>query len=183
VVLGLGGPVEASSLPAGDELVTCQPAREASATMIRVEGEIFIQRPVDEVFDFVADERNEPRYNSRMRRVEQLTTGAIGVGTRFRAEMVSMGRPAEMIIEFTGYERPRRLLSATRMAFMELRGGLTFDPVGDGTLLGWSWELQPHGLLELLRPLVARIGRRQEQRVWTGLKRFFEEGKAVEVSA
>jgi hypothetical protein len=34
--------------------------------MARVEGEIIIQRPAEDVFDFVADERNEPRYNSRM---------------------------------------------------------------------------------------------------------------------
>ena len=34
--------------------------------MARVEGEIVINRPVEEVFDFVADERNEPRYNPRM---------------------------------------------------------------------------------------------------------------------
>jgi hypothetical protein len=152
------------------------------STKGRVEGEILIQRPVEEVFDFVADERNEPRYNPHMRRVEQLTPGAIGVGTRFRAEMVSMGRPIEMIIEFTGYERPRRLLSATRMASMDLRGGLCFDPVAGGTLLRWSWELRPHGLLGLARPMVARIGRRQEQRIWIGLKRLLE-GKAAEVSA
>jgi hypothetical protein len=31
--------------------------------MARIEGEIAINRPVDEVFDLVADERNEPRYN------------------------------------------------------------------------------------------------------------------------
>jgi hypothetical protein len=31
-----------------------------------IEGEIIMQRPVEEVFDFVADERNEPRYNRRM---------------------------------------------------------------------------------------------------------------------
>ena len=32
-----------------------------------------IARPVEEVFDFVADERNEPRYNPRMLRAEKLT--------------------------------------------------------------------------------------------------------------
>jgi hypothetical protein len=55
--------------------------------MAHVEGEILIGRPVAEVFDFVADERNEPRYNPRMLRAEKLSTGPIGVGTRFRAEM------------------------------------------------------------------------------------------------
>jgi hypothetical protein len=36
---------------------------------------------------------------------EKTSTGPIGLGTRFRAEMRSMGRPIEMTIEFTGYKR------------------------------------------------------------------------------
>ena len=32
----------------------------------RINGEIIIERPADAVFDFCADERNEPRYNPRM---------------------------------------------------------------------------------------------------------------------
>jgi uncharacterized membrane protein len=151
--------------------------------MVRVEGEIVINRPVDEVFDFVADERNEPRYNPRMRRADQITEGPIGAGTRFRAQTVSMGRPVDMVIEFTGYQRPRRLSESVHMASMELQGGLTFDPVPDGTRMRWSWELQPRGILKLMSPLVARMGRRQEQRIWTGLKRFLEEQKTPPVSA
>jgi hypothetical protein len=55
--------------------------------MTRVEGEIIIHRPVEEVFDFVADERNEPRYNPRMLDVQLICDAPIGVGTRFRAEL------------------------------------------------------------------------------------------------
>ena len=66
--------------------------------MVRIEGEIVIDRPVEEVFDFVADERNEPRFNPQMRRAEKISDGPIGRGTRFRAEMVSMGRPVQMDI-------------------------------------------------------------------------------------
>ena len=29
--------------------------------MVRIEGDIIIERPPEEVFDLVADERNEPR--------------------------------------------------------------------------------------------------------------------------
>lgn len=35
--------------------------------MPRIEREIVINRPVDEVFDFMADGRNEPQYNPHMR--------------------------------------------------------------------------------------------------------------------
>lgn len=55
--------------------------------MAHIEGDIVIDRTVDEVFDFVADERNEPRYNRRMIRVEKLSAGPIGLGMRFSAEM------------------------------------------------------------------------------------------------
>jgi hypothetical protein len=65
--------------------------------MVRIEGEILINRPTEEVFDFVADERNEPRYNPKMRLAQRISEGPIGVGTRFRAEIVSMGRTIGMV--------------------------------------------------------------------------------------
>ena len=74
--------------------------------MVRISGEIVINRPADVVFDFVVDERNEPRYNPHMRRAEQLTDGPIGVGTRFRAEIRSPGRTVPMVTELTAYQRP-----------------------------------------------------------------------------
>lgn len=46
--------------------------------MARVQGEIVIERPVEVVFDCVADQRNEPTYNPRMLRSEKLTDGPGG---------------------------------------------------------------------------------------------------------
>jgi Polyketide cyclase / dehydrase and lipid transport len=57
-----------------------------------VTGRIEIARPVEEVFDFVADERNEPRYSEEMLGCEKVTSGQVGVGTRYAAEMKAMGR-------------------------------------------------------------------------------------------
>ena len=48
----------------------------------RIAGDIVIERPVEEVFDFVADERNEPRFNPRILRAEKISPGPIGFGTR-----------------------------------------------------------------------------------------------------
>jgi len=49
--------------------------------MTFIEGEIIIARPAAQVFDFAADQRNEPRYNPRMVRAEKLTGGPVGKGT------------------------------------------------------------------------------------------------------
>jgi uncharacterized protein YndB with AHSA1/START domain len=146
--------------------------------MAHINGEILINRPVEEVFDFVADERNEPRYNPRMLRAEKLSPGPVGLGSRFRAEMRTRPRPMEMTTEFTGYERPRRLASTTRMSRMDIRGTLSFDPVPGGTRMRWSWELEPHGLLKLMTPLASPIGARGERAIWTSLKRLLEAQEA-----
>jgi hypothetical protein len=146
--------------------------------MARIEGEIMINRPVEEVFDFVADERNEPRYNPRMVRAEMLSPGPVGLGSRFRAEMRTRPRPMEMTTELTGYERPQRLASTTRLSRMAIRGTLGFDPVSGGTRMRWSWDLAPHGLLKLMSPLVTRIGARGELAIWTSLKQFLEAREA-----
>lgn len=128
--------------------------------MARVEGELVIDRGVDEVFDFVADERNEPRYNPRMLRVEQASPGPIGVGTVWRAETATTGRTAEMTIEVTAYDPPRLLASTTRLSSMDIQGALTFEPLAGGTRMRWSCDLEPRGALRLVTPLIARMGRR-----------------------
>jgi len=50
-------------------------APDQDPSVVPIEGEIIIERPVEEVFDFVADERGEPRYNPRMVRTEKLSAG------------------------------------------------------------------------------------------------------------
>lgn len=60
--------------------------------MARVEGEIVIGRPVDVVFDDVADQSNEPQYNPQVVRAEKITAGPVGKGTQFRSAVASRGR-------------------------------------------------------------------------------------------
>ena len=144
----------------------------------RNSGEIVIARPVETVFDAVADERTEPRYNPGVRDVELLTPEPLGVGTRFRAQAVTAGRTAPMTIACTGYDRPHRFDSTTRMAAMDIDYTLTFEAVGDtdrsGTRLRWLFDLHPHGVLRPLRPLLAGLGRRRERRNWTALRDYLE---------
>lgn len=141
--------------------------------MKSITGEIFIHAPVGEVFDFVADERNEPLYNANMLRAEKLTPGPVGVGTRFSAVMKGRSR-TELTIEYTGFNRPQTLGSISRTAGMEIEGELTFVPEGKGTRLRWVWKLHPQGALRLLTPLVRSTGNRQERANWSALKSHLE---------
>jgi len=142
--------------------------------MVRIRGSTVIARPVEDVFDFVADERNEPKYNPRMTRAEKVTPGPVAKGTRWSATIESRGRPLDMDMEVTDYTRPTRLGSTTSTSTAEIHGAVSFEADPVGTRISWSWQLQPKGLLRVMGPLIARIGRRQEAEIWAGLKRYME---------
>jgi hypothetical protein len=142
--------------------------------MSHVRGEIRIDRPVDEVFDYVADERNEPSYNPAMVRVEKLTDGPVGAGTRYRATVVSMGRQVDMLIETTIADRPATLSSVTTMRSARITGTLTFVPEHDATQMTWDWDVTPTGPARILSPVITSVGRRQEAAIWCRLKDVLE---------
>jgi hypothetical protein len=148
--------------------------QDKGSDMARIDGGIVIGRPVEVVFDYVADQSNEPQYNPQMVRAEKITPGPVRKGTRFRSAVASRGRTAEMLIECTGYDRPTLLTTTTTMQQADIGYTLTFEPVAAGTRMRWSGQVRPKGAYKLLRPVITWLGRRQEQRIWTSLRRHLE---------
>ena len=142
--------------------------------MASIHGEILIARPVDEVFDYVADQSNEPHYNPQMVRAEKITPGPVGKGTRFCSAVKSAGRTAEMLIECTGYDRPTLYATMTSMAQADISYTLRFEPDAAGTRMLWSGHVRPKGAFRLLGPVISRLGVRQENRTWMSLKKHLE---------
>lgn len=138
-----------------------------------ITGEILIEAPRAAVFDFVANECNEPLYNPNMLRADQLTQGPVGVGTRFTAVMKGP-RSTTVAIEYTGFNRPQVLNSLSRTAGMDIEGELSFAAEGNQTRLTWIWRLRPRGALRLVTPLVRALGSRQEHNNWQALKKYLE---------
>ena len=158
--------------------------------MTVIDGEIVIERLVEDVFDYVADERNEPQFNSRMSRVELVTPEPLGAGSRFLAESRMMGGTFEVAVEYTVFERPRLLGSRSRSTHRDrkgrslmIEGSLSFEPVPEGTRMRWSWQVETPGALRLITPLLAWMGRRQERAVWTALKHLLEHPQARQPSS
>jgi uncharacterized protein YndB with AHSA1/START domain len=142
--------------------------------MTRIEGEVDIAAPVDQVFDLVADERNEPRYNPRLARAEKVTDGPVGAGSRFVVEPRGMGRWGVMTAEVVDYDRPRRLATSVRSSYLAVDGTLTFTEADGGTRLSWSWDTRLRGWARLFTPVLVVTGARWERRNWEDLKRFME---------
>jgi uncharacterized protein YndB with AHSA1/START domain len=145
--------------------------------MAHIAGEVLIAAPVAEVFDMVADERNEPRYNPRIVRAEKVGEGPVGEGARFVAEPKSMGSKGEMTLEVLEYDRPHRLHNVVRSSYMQVEGTLTFEEVDGGTRLRWDWDMGLVGPMRVLSPVLALVGPGWERRNWVGLKEYMESGR------
>jgi carbon monoxide dehydrogenase subunit G len=138
-----------------------------------ISGHIRIAAPPEQVFDMVADSRNEPSFNAAMTDVELLTPPPIGRGTTFVAHMGSARM--EMLVELTEYDRPHRLGSRTTSSMMETSGALTFAAEGDSTVMSWDWQVRPKGWHRVIGPLFGPLGGRMEHKIWTALKHKFEQ--------
>lgn len=92
-----------------------------------------IERPVDDVFRFLAVEhvRNHPRWDPDME-LEQLTEGPVGVGTVIRRRNSRSGTPVEGRMEVVEFEPNRVFATAIQDGPVEMRGRTTFEAVGEG---------------------------------------------------
>ena len=147
--------------------------------MAHIKGEVLIRRPVEEVFDFVVDECNEPKYNPAMTSSTMTTPGPIGIGTRFAAVHRSRRGPLNMTVEITDYQRPHRLASTTTMPGSNVHGMLTFEQAATGTRMRWDWDVHVEALPKIAAPLVKVIGSHQERVCWEALKRYLENGSDI----
>ena len=152
-------------------------ASAAPGTSRHFQREIVIERPVEEVFDFVTNARNEPRYNPRILSAHKTTPGPIGRGTRFVLVSKAMGRPMAVEYEITAFERPLRMTSRTirGLPLMDVESAETFEAVGGDTRMRWKWEVRPRGGAgRLVVPFSASMLGRRLDVAFTNIKSVLE---------
>src|SRR5437660_10200184 len=124
--------------------------------MIKVEKSIVIDRRQEDVFDYVSDHTNAPRWQRGLLEVRRATEGPIGVGTRHTLVRKFMGRRMEANNEFTQYE-PNRLVSfKVTSGSVAAQGWYVVEPAGsDRATLPSRIDMRPSGLIRLAQPLLA----------------------------
>ncbi len=130
--------------------------------MIRSSWQIRIARPAEEVFDFVADLRNEPQFNPDASNVQQQTPGPIGLGTVYTEDFRRIGCYETTIDR---HERPSELGFDARNPRTDALVRFRFDPAGeDQTQVSCTVELRMKGVMRIMEPLLAPMIRRQIER-------------------
>lgn len=76
-------------------------------------------------------------------KVEMLTPGPVGNGTRFRETRVMFGKEASEVMEVREFEPPRRFVLAAESHGCRYRTELLFEPAGSGTRVSMLFSAVP----------------------------------------
>lgn len=143
--------------------------------MYEFENEIYIDRPVIEVFGFVGDLETLPLWNHYLRSVTKTSNGPTRLGTTYH----QIRRHDEQRLRIATYQRHSRLTFETvPPSKPELRRELRFRAHGQGTRLVDHWQLEL-GVPRLLEPLAVRRTRSGVQENLSKLKELLEHGEVT----
>lgn len=124
--------------------------------MIDQSHTVTIERPVAEVFDFVAEPSNEPKWHFDVREVVRPKQGPIALGTTYEWVVRFLGTKT-YVGEVTAFE-PNRFIAMTTLQGPVLpQLTHTFQAEGDRTIYTRRIRFETRGLFKVMEPLIKRM--------------------------
>jgi hypothetical protein len=121
-----------------------------------------IDRPIEEVFAFLAAGTNDPKFSPRVLEIRKTTDGPPGVGTIFASTVKDAGMKTKREFELTEFVAPTKIRWAERSknAVTAVEGGYDLAAAGMGTELTFYNVLEGHGFGKLIAPLALSSARK-----------------------
>jgi carbon monoxide dehydrogenase subunit G len=138
---------------------------------IEVDGRTRIACPIQDVFDYVSDPRNEPKWLPGATAVEMTSEGPVGLGSTFVGHYSRAGRVELTLVEF---ERPRKVTFRAHSKIVDFDDAVELSENDTGTRLEARMLATPRGLMRLFGPVMARTLRRQFAANWDHLRHTME---------
>jgi len=123
--------------------------------MINIDLGTLIDKPIKDVFAFVANPNNMPKWNSAVASLEQITPGAVGVGSKFKSKAELMGRSIEGEMQVIAYEPDTKCGFQVHAGPMQVNLTLSFKTVGTGTKISLNAQGNPAGFFKLAEGVMA----------------------------
>lgn len=122
-----------------------------------------IERPIDQVFAFLADGTNDTKFSPRVQEITKLTEGPPGVGTVYSSEVKDAGLKTSREFKLTEFEQPTKIrwTELTKNMITVPDGGYDLEPTGEGaTRMTISNSFEGHGLGKLILPVALRSAKK-----------------------
>ncbi len=145
--------------------------------MPTVTENIVINRPKTEVFAYMQDPTNTPRYNSNLIEFHKISDGPVGKGTQYRGLAKVAGRKIEWTAETTEWEENRHWHSRSMESPVSFEIDVTVKDLEGNTHVTFHQENASffEGFLgKLADPVVTRMYARDVRRNLARLKDLLE---------
>ncbi|WP_405988571.1 SRPBCC family protein [Streptomyces sp. NBC_00986] len=112
-----------------------------------------VNRPVEEVFAFLAEGTNDPKFSPRVQEITKTPEGPTAVGTVFTSTVKDAGMKTGRTFRITEFEAPRRIrwTETSKNTVTADEGGYDLEATGPGTTKVRIYNvLEGHGLGKLL---------------------------------
>ncbi len=143
--------------------------------MARAELSMFIDRPADEVFAFVADPANNPKWRSYVVESGWLDDGPMRLGRRGYQTSKILGRKVTAEAVIVEWDPPRAVCWQAVQGGAEIRSWVHVEPQGTGCMVSGGAEGELTGITgKLLTPIAVPIMVRQARSSVVKLKAALE---------
>jgi uncharacterized membrane protein len=142
---------------------------------VDVRTEIEIDRPRDEVAEYVSDPDNATEWYRNIRTVTWETPRPLAEGSRVRFQARFLGRDLTYTYEIRELVRGERLVMGTAEGPFAMETTYTFEDVpGRGTRVGLRNRGEPSGFAKILSSVMAKAIRRENTKDLARLKELLE---------
>jgi hypothetical protein len=113
-----------------------------------------VNAPVERVFELASDFASAPQRVSGITKVEMLTNGPVGVGTKFKETRIMMKKEATETMEVLAFDRPRSYTLGAFSCGTQYETTVNFDREGSGTNMTMIFKYTPKSFFaKLFSPL------------------------------
>jgi uncharacterized protein YndB with AHSA1/START domain len=129
--------------------------------LTHIEHTVTIARPVEDVWAYVMDARNDPKWMTNVIEVGRGADQPVAVGLEIEETVQFYGVRIPTTLTITEHDPPRRsAIDARGPAGVGGSGSYYLEPVDGLTRFTMSTDTDAHGFFKLAEPLFARMARR-----------------------
>lgn len=142
--------------------------------MIKTRRGISIDRPIDEVFEYLAHYENSMEWRSDLREIERVSVRPFGEGAMYRQRVHYADYDGEETVEVVGFEPNLRVSTEGRTGEILEHAEFRLTREDGSTKVEVSRELELSDALEPMEPRIAETVIEQDERDLDHLKDILE---------
>ncbi len=146
--------------------------------MFKFEKSLFINRPQQEVFDYLSNPANDAQWQSSTEVSEWTSEGPPGVGSTQRSVIKLLGRKIESSLEVTSWDPPQQLGFKVVSGPIPFEGTIKLESQENGTQVTQTVHAEPGGFFKIAEGLAAKQLQKQVDTDFDALKLVLGEGQA-----